>query len=137
MEVAYLHPIRREHRARAIAIVIGHEDRTGARYDSDDRLAVLRRRKCSEEPAAILLVDYQREWNAGESRFVRLGIRMMLPSAEDDRMTVALPSPAHLRHLGVSSNRRAECHRRRCKRRKCHDPGNVPHGIAPSTRQSV
>lgn len=95
MDVADLHPIRREHSARAVAIVVGYEDRTATRrYHGDDCLAVLRRRKCSEEPAAILLLNHQREWNAGESRFTRLGIRMMGSSAKDDRMTVALPSPA-------------------------------------------
>ena len=122
MNVADLHPIRREHRAHGIAIVISHEDRACARYDSNDRLAVLLRRKCSEEPATILIVDYEHEWNAGKSRFVRLGIRMMGPYTDGDRMTVALPGTAHLRHLGVSSK---ECHRRCRKRRKCHDPGNV------------
>src|SRR4051812_38373868 len=129
MEVADLHPIRREHSARAIAIVISHEDRTGARYYSDDHLAVLRRRKRTKKPAAILLVDHQREWNAGKSRFARLGIKMMGASAKDDRMTVTFPCPAHLRHLGLGGGdgRREHHGEHRSKRRDCTHPGSLSH----------
>lgn len=77
MQIADLHSVGRQHGRDVIAIIVYHVDRTRARDDGDDRLAVVRRGECSGEAAAILLVDHQREGNARQPRLTYLLFAMM------------------------------------------------------------
>src|SRR5712691_4832145 len=95
--IAELHPVRRQHRSDAIAVVVDQVDRTGARHDGDDLLAAPCRRKRAGEPAAVLLVDGHGERDAVKSRLGRrLGAMMGIAAAQDDRFALAGPGAAQI-----------------------------------------
>ena len=130
MEVADLHPIRRKHRRRVVAVVVDHKDRAGPRHDGDDRLAVPHRRKRPGEAAAILLVDQQRERNARHPRLTRPSRGMMGVPAQDLRLALTLPGAAQVGNRGHRSL--GSCGRR--ERGEHDDPSDLRHVWAPPGR---
>jgi len=117
VHVAPLHPVRREHRSDGVAVVVDHEDRAVARHDRDHRLVAARRREGTEEAAAVLLIDGQRERSAVKSRLVRLRPRMMrMRAAQYDRMAFAFPSAPKVGGCGLCRRRRGGNGGERCER---------------------
>src|SRR5215471_4227410 len=106
LQIAELHPVRRQYGCECVAVVVDRIDGARTRQDGNDRFLAARRGPCAGEPAAILLVDDHREWDAREPRLVGgLGAMMRVAGTAYDRFALASPGAAQVGNRGLGDGR--------------------------------
>src|SRR5207253_5173537 len=101
--------------------------RARTRYDDDDGVAGSCRRELAGEPTAVLLVDGERERDAGKPRLRgrRGGGMMRIGAPQDDRFALAGPGAAQVGDRGLSRGGHRD------ERGKYGDPGKLRHDWPP------